>query len=453
VASEGSARRGTHWPDLVHRGCYVVCAASAAIAVGAAVSISRTQTAGASFPRGPFVLLLLAVLLCVMALAAALFRPERGQFRSQVASAVVWSFALVLALAVVWTQINLATRSVWHEGLDGHAMLSQDDVDAFLTTHLGAAASHPPPYRIPTGVLVESIEFLSANNVQVSGYVWQKWPHGVPADITRGVELPEAIDNPNLGDSVYKLPVEDGGELIGWRLQTTLRQTFDYHQYPFDRQDVWLRLWPRDFGRRVVLVPDFASYPNLDPAALPGLDPQFVYGGWSPEHAHFNYGLSQFDATLSAADAAPPAEHPELHFNVGLKREFLEPFVEYVIFALVVALLLFGVLVLTSDAEASKSRFGLSTFGVLGLSGPILFTVILKESQLRGSLAPDQIVYLETLTLLLYLAILFVASNAIVLSAPLNRQLAGSITRLPSLLYWPALLGGLLVATLLVFYR
>jgi hypothetical protein len=232
--------------------------------------------------------------------------------------------------------------------------------------------------------------------------------------------------------------VEDGGELIGWRLQTTLRQTFDYHQYPFDRQDVWLRLWPRDFGRRVVLVPDFASYPNLDPAALPGLDPQFVYGGWSPEHAHFNYGLSQFDATLSAADAAPPAEHPELHFNVGLKREFLEPFVQYVVFALVVALLLFGVLVLTSDAEASKSRFGLSTFGVLGLSGPILFTVILKESQLRGSLAPDQIVYLETLTLLLYLAILFVASNAIVLSAPLNRQLAGSITRLPSLLYWPA---------------
>jgi hypothetical protein len=453
AAREAGRRRRIRGPDLIHRGSHVVCAASAGAAVIAAGAVYRTQASGEGLPRGAFMLLLLAVLLGVMALAVALFRPERGEFRSQVATTAIWSVALVLALAAVWVHINLTTRDLRHESMAGRPVLSQGDVDAFLAAHLGPANGDPPPYRIPTGVLLESIEFLSANNVRVSGYVWQKWPDDVPADITRGVELPEAIDTANLGDPVYKLTQAAGGELVGWRIQTTLRQTFDYHHYPFDRQDVWLRLWPRDFARRVVLVPDFAAYPNLAPTALPGLDPQFVYGGWTPEHSHFNFGATGYDATLGYADAREATAYPELYFSVGLKRDFLEPFLEYVIFSLVVALLLFGVLVLTIDAETNKSRFGLSTFSVLGLSGTLLFAVILRESQLRTIIDPDQIVYLEALPFLLYLAILLVALNAVLLSEPLHRRLAGRNTRLPSLLYWPTLLGGLLAVTLLVFYQ
>jgi hypothetical protein len=35
----------------------------------------------------------------------------------------------------------------------------------------------------------------------------------------------------------------------------TLRQSFDYQYFPFERENVWLRLWPRDFDRQVLLVP------------------------------------------------------------------------------------------------------------------------------------------------------------------------------------------------------
>ncbi len=453
VPREQGWRRHARGPELIHRGSHVVGAASGGVAVIAAGYLYRSQTAGESFPRGAFILLILAALTCVMALAVARFRPECGQFRSQASTAATWSVALVLALAVVWAHINLTVREVRQESMAGQPVLSQGDVETFLAGYLDPTAGDPPPYQIPTGVLLESIQFLSANNVQISGYVWQKWAADIPADITRGVELPAAIDTANLGDPVYKLAADDGGELIGWRIQATIRQTFDYHHYPFDRQDVWLRLWPRDFDRRVVLVPDFAAYPNLAPTALPGLDPQFVYGGWTPEHSHFNFGATGYDATLGYADAREATAYPELYFKVGLKRDFLEPFLEYVIFSLVVALLLFGVLVLTIDAEASKSRSGLSTFSVLGLSGTLLFAVILRESQLRTIIDPDQIVYLEALPFLLNLAILLVALNAVLLSAPLNRGLKGRKTRLPSLLYWPTLLGGLLVVTLLVFYR
>jgi hypothetical protein len=33
---------------------------------------------------------------------------------------------------------------------------------------------------------------------------------------------------------------EDGVETIGWYFAATLRQTFEYAEYPFDQQDVWL---------------------------------------------------------------------------------------------------------------------------------------------------------------------------------------------------------------------
>ena len=456
-ASEPERLGNARWQTLIHRGSHVVCVVSVVLAVIAADRYQRTQ-ASVDVPRsGAFPLLLLAVVTCLLALVVVLVRPERGAFRPLVATTVTWTMVLALALAVVWSQIDRAVRDV--ESAPGLQvpMLTQTDVDAFLSAHMTSSdGGSSAPYRIPTGVLLESIEFLTPNNVRVNGYVWQKWPPGIPADVTRGFELPEAIDMADPGDPAYDITEADGTELIGWRIQTTLRQDFDYHRYPFDRQDVWLRLWARDFGRRVVLVPDFASYPTLDPAALPGLDQQFVYGGWTPEQAHFSYGTTRYDATLGYAAARTASVYPELYFNARLKRDFLEPFLDYVTFALAVALLLFGVLVLTTKDEMRTSRFGLSTFGVLGTAGSLFFAVILRESQLRNTIGPDQIVYLETLPVLLNLAILLVALNAILLAAPIKRRFALLEYRnnlLPTLLYWPMLLGGLLAVTLVVFYQ
>ncbi len=121
---------------------------------------------------------------------------------------------------------------------------------------------------------------------------------------------------------------------------------------------------------------------------------------------------------------------------------------------MVVALLLFGVLLLTRRDEESRTRFGISTFGVLGSAGTLLFAVLLRHTQLRGAIAPEQIVYLEALPFLLYLAILLVALNAILLASPLRlRLLEYRDNLLPVLLYWPALLGLLLAATLATLFR
>jgi len=202
------------------------------------------------------------------------------------------------------------------------------------------------------------------------------------------------------------------------------------------------------------LVPDLASYPNLDPAALPGLSREFVGGGWIAEHTFFSYGMNTANATFGFPEGATPRGFPELVFNVGLKRSFVEPFINDVLLAIVVAILLFAIVVLNAQDMDRRTRFGITTFGVLATSGTLLFTVLTKHNQIRSEVTPGQIVYIEILPMLLYITILLVAANAILLlAAPANRFkfISYEDNLLPNVVYWPALLGTLLVVTLLVF--
>ena len=75
-----------------------------------------------------------------------------------------------------------------------------------------------------------------------------------------------------------------------------------------------------------------------------------------------------------------------MYFNLILDRDFAGPFFEHVIFAIAVLILLFGMLVLTTDDPDLKARFQLSTAGVLGSASGLLFAVILKHNQLRSTI-------------------------------------------------------------------
>ena len=49
-------------------------------------------------------------------------------------------------------------------------------------------------YRVPTGIFLQSFEFLNANNVELSGFVWQTYGPEIPDHIMRGIVLPEAVE-------------------------------------------------------------------------------------------------------------------------------------------------------------------------------------------------------------------------------------------------------------------
>src|SRR5215207_4046537 len=399
-------------------------------------------------PGSPEVgLSLLAGTLALMALAVVVVRPERGTVRALVMTSVAWSLALLLGLVLAWTAIATFERQdAWH----GTPLQNETDLNAYLAQQVPEGVT---PILIPTGILVKSLEFLNGDNVQVTGYLWQRLGPDVPADLVPGVVLPEGTKDSYKLSEAYRSEA-NGVETVGWYFETILREPFAYAEYPFDQQDLWVRLWARDFTQDTVLVPDFASYTSLDPKALPGLEKEFVYSGWTPIYAGFTLASQPYSTSFGIRTAEQSAGRPEMYFNLILDRNFAGPFFEHMIFAIAVLILLFGLLALTNDDEDLKARFQLSTAGVLGAASGLLFAVILKHNQLRSTIGSPGISYIEVIPILLYGVIVVVVLNAILLASPYNVKFVHYRSNLvPVLAYWPLVLGLLFGVTLLVFFR
>jgi hypothetical protein len=415
----GSPRRH-RWQRVVRLGSLVALLAALVLVAVVGYHLVTTHHTWDPMRSGDeLVLVLLGLLVAVMSLAVLVFRPECGQLRSLIWTTAIWSVAMLVVLGCVWYLIDSGVRE---DIAVGTPMRSQADVDSYLANRLLAEGDGAALIPIPTGVMIQSVEFLNANNVQVTGFIWQKYADSVPADITRGFVLPEAVDEAYQADKAYT-DKENGVELIGWYFHATLRQAFDYRNYPFDRQDVWLRIWHPDFNRRVILVPDLASYPDINPLSLPGLDPQFVYGGWTPEFSDFSYAINVYNTSFGYPANHDRGAFPELYFNLGLERDFKGPFFDHVVLSLAVALLLFIILLLTTNDDDLQKRFGLTTAGVAALASGLLFAVILKHNQIRAAVGSQRTAYLEVLPFILYFAILFVALNAILLASPIKVRL------------------------------
>ena len=288
------------------------------------------------------------------------------------------------------------------------------------------------PVFVSTGAFIQSIEFVSSTNVKVTGYIWQKYRRGAHRGLSRGFVLPEADEpvvkevyhreldgqsGPVTGgrgvtfstsgapaasacreaDDVHKgdRGPRDCSELVGWYFSATLRQNFSYEQYPFDSQDVWLRLWHQDFDRNVVLVPDLASFEFTNPAALPGVEQDFVLPGWTPKGAGFEYRRHGYNTNFGIERYVGQESFPELYFSVHITREFLGPFVLHFLPQFVVATLLFLILLMGSKEGDKAKWLGFTAKDVLRACSVLVIVLIFAHTSLRRTLVSASLVYLE----------------------------------------------------------
>ena len=445
VSSAGAAPPTPSWVRPVAIAIFVV---AVAVVITLVFRYLLRHSSFEAPPGSPQVgMTLFAGAIALMAAAAIVFRPERGTKRALVATSVTWSLTFLLGLVLAWAAIATFNRQdAWH----GTPVLNPADVDAYLAEHVPEEVD---PILIPTGVLIKSLEFLNGDNVQVSGFVWQKYGPEIPEDLVRGVVLAEGVRDPYKETVAYRYE-ENGIETIGWYFETVLRQPFEYAEFPFDEQDVWLRLWAKDFTQDTVLVPDFDSYVSLDPRALPGLEKEFVYSGWTPLYSGFSLSNQPYSSSFGIGAANQYAGLPEMYFNLIIDRDFAGPFFEHLVFAIAVMFMLFGLLALTTNDENLKARFQLSTAGTLTAASGLLFAVILKHNQLRGAIGPRGVSYIEVIPIVLYLAIIVVVLNAILVASPYNVRVIHQRNNLwPVLGYWPVMIGTLFLVTLVVFFR
>jgi len=392
--------------------------------------------------------IMLLVLGFILALSVAVLRPGVPNPGGTRLTSVIWTVALVVALLFTWRVIVTADR--W-ESYVGTIVTSPQELEAYIAAHPNSFAAHD--YRVPTGVFLQSFEFVNANNVEMAGFVWQTYGPEIPDHVMRGIVLPEAVEEAYQAEEVWRVELDDGTEQIGWYFFGTFRQNFDYRLYPFDRQDIWLRIWSPEPIEGVMPVPDFGAYRDLTPSSLPGIDTQFVYGGWDPLSSEFSYDLIDYNVDFGLGHGFSGALDPELFFNFSVARDFLGPMLEHLVLEAAIAILLFFLLVLMAHDADLQDRIGLTIFDLIVAAGGLLFAVILDHNSIRGVVESQDLIYLEWFPLILDVFIVLVVLTAVLRVKRWRIPVIGySGDLMPVVAYWPALIGSLLVVTLLVFF-
>src|SRR5215213_4207543 len=158
-ASPGSRRRS--WVRPV---AFAVLSLSLALLAAVLVVYVRDHRSLEVAPGSPEVGLgLLASTVALMAIAVVVIRPERGTVRSLVMTSVAWSSALLLGLILAWSaNAAFERQDAWH----GTPVQTATELDTYLAQHIPEGIDL---MLIPTGILVQSLEFLNGDNVQVTG--------------------------------------------------------------------------------------------------------------------------------------------------------------------------------------------------------------------------------------------------------------------------------------------
>ena len=316
-----------------------------------------------------------------------------------------------------------------------------------------------------TGVFIQSIEFADANDVNLTGYVWQRYYKTGPEE-PPGVVFPEIINSaggipPGTQKEAYRESnnskdncKEFYKEVVGWYFEVTLRQNFDYRKFPLDHKTVWIRMWPGKFLHRTLLLPDFAAYRSTDLDDAFGIDEDIVLGNWNIEETFYDYHLPDYDTNFGIpGEGQNPKIFPELYFNIVLKRNFINEFIIYLIPLLTVAALLFLILLATTSEREKAERFDFSILGVIGVNSALFFVVIIAHIQLRREFLGSGLVYLEYFYLVMYFVILAVTLDAYLVSIGWQARLLRYKDHLiPKVLYWPFLFGSGVTITWLALY-
>ena len=384
---------------------------------------------------------LTVIFLC--SLSSLLFKVHRGHKHRLWMWSNFVSFICIVQMVFVW-RLALAARNYLSNRI---VLFSDAELEKLLIPQnkLSQQLNQPPPLKVPTGIFIQSLSFVSSNEVFISAYIWQKYQQGIHDDIERGFVLPDALDaNDKDIQEVYNY--QDGDQqVVGWYVETTLRQDFNFSKYPFDHKDVEIQIWHQEFGRQVILVPDFDAYELINPKLTPGINSKLVLYGWELESSFFEYRFKDYNANFGLAKAFDRSYSPQLYFTISVKREFIGPLVSRLVALVCVAALLFAMLLIVNEERAME---------VLAVAAGLIFIVIVDQIAIREEIAAGGLIYFDYFYFVIYLFIFFVGVNALMLvDRDSDSTMAISKNNLlAKLLYWPSLTGILLFLTILVFF-
>ncbi|MBN2530585.1 MAG: Cache 3/Cache 2 fusion domain-containing protein [Deltaproteobacteria bacterium] len=312
---------------------------------------------------------------------------------------------------------------------------------------------------VPTGIFLQSIDFSSANDFEVTGYVWQRYrgkydeETGLVHFSDSGLAFQPGIvfpENKNIVTEKAYVKHQGLETVIGWYFNAKIRERFDYSEYPFDRELFWIRMWHREFDKNVVLTPDFNAYTTISPQAFPGLEEDLVLPGWSAVSSYFTYVEKSYNANFGISDYVGQYDFPELHFNVSVRRKILDTLISDFVPIIVVLFMLFSILMLGRKSDSNGSS-GFNSLASVSACSALFFVVIFNHINMRKEMCVPGIVYMEFFYFVTYLLILYVSVNSIAIIFYKNKRFFCYGDNLISrLIFWPI---ASLVIYILTFVR
>lgn len=355
-------------------------------------------------------------------------------------SAIV-SLALLAGLVFLWYRAYTAPDYSYPSET---MITNRQELTEYLSKNVPTPPDGDGPYYVPTGIVLQSLEFKGPYSVQAAGYVWQRYSDLLPQDLSKGVLFPDA--DTTTFTKVYE--THQGNEtLVGWNFKTTLREQFNYAKYPLDWQELWVRIWSVDFERNVYLTPDLEGYTTLVPTALSGVDPGLVLENWRLDRSYFAFRLNSYASNFGIRDYASQVPQPELYFNVSIKRYILSSLVSRAIVPVVILIQLFVIVLVIGSNSKRLEQFGVRPGAVIFTCAAFFFAVLVAQNALRDEIKWFGVVYLETLHVLTYFVILLVAVNSVLLMGFPSNWFFHEDNLWVEVLYWPVILGSLLVIT------
>ncbi|MEM7589448.1 MAG: cache domain-containing protein [Myxococcota bacterium] len=377
-------------------------------------------------------ILICGLLFVLLAAALILQNIPMQRDRSALYSAI-FTCSAFLTLVAFWSYMFVEPPRV--ELTHSTPISERAEVDRYVKSFHKARPTKRALLQIPTGITLESIEFIDFQHASIKGYCWQKYPSEEQMD--HGIVIANAVEADF--QEVYR---EKRGnlEVVGWNFTATVVQKNNHWRYPFDDQNIVILLENADLNVDAILTPDANSYELLHPTSTPGIAKDLL-DSMPIQRSLFAYTEQKPETTLGLSEDSNLRAVPNLAFIVAIKRSIVNPIVFYFIPLMTTLICMYLLFVMQHKIDRGELVSSYLT---------LLFTIILLHQVLRTELEAREMFYIEHFFLISYVIILAVFLNVFfeAKDPPITW-----ITRTLRLIFWPSTLTLWILSTVYVFLR
>ncbi|MGL1885303.1 MAG: cache domain-containing protein [Reichenbachiella sp.] len=364
---------------------------------------------------------------------------------------VVLSMVIIVNIVLMWylnLNFNYTTENKKEVRIESRAQLQ-----TFVKkeNHKLATLGLQRFIAVPTGIFVESLQFVDSYTISIRGELWQKWPSHLAKFYEPGFRFPQEAEAGLVRINKISEKVERKHVVHTWSFKLNLKMPLDYSKYPFDVRDLNIEIMYPDVESGVLLVPDVDGYSGLTPYSMPGINQDIYFKDSKLLASRFSFDILNFHSRFGHKKFSGINSFPIMKYTIHLKRRLLNVMVTNIIPILVVASMIF--LIFYSITKNQEDKSGVSMMGVVQSCAGFFFVLLVAHIELRRRLTTPELTYIETFYLTMYVIMALLAINVVIFTkSEKYKLLSYKDNLLIKVSYWPFLLFSWMIITLIVFY-